>query len=97
VALNGLGGYVEAQGGFHVCVTEGDQPQHEATAPRFQLDVLVAQYAEVLRESVWAEQAGSDLGDVAFWSRGLTQMLPGDEDVAELVGLVERAAALSSP
>jgi hypothetical protein len=46
---------------------------------------------------MWAKQAGSDLSDVAFWSRGLTQMLPDDEDVAEFVGLVEQAAALSSP
>lgn len=79
-----------------VISTEGLSAQFESTSPRFQLDVLVAQYAEVLRESIWAEQAGSDLSDVAFWSRGLTQLLPGDEDVAEFVGLVEQAAALSS-
>ena len=80
-----------------VISTERLSSRFEATSPRFQLDVLVAQYAEVLRESMWAKQAGSDLSDVAFWSRGLTQMLPDDEDVAEFVGLVEQAAALSSP
>lgn len=79
-----------------VVSTEALSTQFETTSPRFQLDVLVAQYAEVLRQSIWAEQSGSDLSDVAFWSRGLTQLLPGDEDVAEFVGLVERAAALSS-
>ena len=67
-----------------------------STAPRFQLDVVVAQYAEILRESVWAKQVDSHLEDVASWGDHLVRVLPEDADVAEFAGLTRRAAALAS-
>ena len=62
-------------------------------APRFQLAAVVAEYAEVLRNSYWAK--GSSLEDVAQEAHRVAEYLPGDEDVAEFVGLVDRAAGLS--
>jgi Ca-activated chloride channel family protein len=60
----------------------------ESAAPRFQLAVLVAEYAEVLRESFWARQAGVSLDGLADDVRMLRETLPYDEDVQEFVGLV---------
>jgi Ca-activated chloride channel family protein len=71
-------------------------PAFEATDVRFQLDVVVAQYAEVLRESLWAQQTGSDLADVATWGDHLMRVLPEDPDVTEFVGLMTQAAAIES-
>lgn len=79
-----------------VISTSGLASEFTSTSPRFQLDVVVAQYAEVLRESVWAQQTGSDLDDVDAWGDHLIRLLPEDVDVAEFVGLVERAAAIGS-
>jgi len=67
-----------------------------STAPRFQLDVVVAQYAEVLRESVWARQIDSDLEDVAAWGDHLVRVLPDDAEVVEFAGLMRQAAAVAS-
>jgi Ca-activated chloride channel family protein len=67
-----------------------------ATSPRFQQDVIVAQYAEVLRESIWATQTGSDLVQVANWAGQLPALLPDDLDVAEFAGLARQAAAIGS-
>lgn len=65
-------------------------------SPRFQLDVVVAQYAEVLRGSIWAMQTGSDLEEVANWAAQLSTVLPEDPDVAEFAGLARQAAAIES-
>ena len=67
-----------------------------SASPRFQLDVVVAQYAEVLRESIWATQTGSDLEEVASWAAELAAVLPEDPDVAEFAGLTRQAAAIES-
>lgn len=67
-----------------------------ATSARFQLDVVVAQYAEVLRESIWAAQIDSDMDDVATWAAQLPAAIPEDPDVAEFAGLVQQAAAIGS-
>lgn len=78
-------------------ISSGDlAPDFTRASPRFQLDVVVAQYAEVLRESMWARQTGSDLEDVAAWSDHLIRVLPEDPEVVEFVGLVRRAAAIGS-
>ena len=69
--------------------------EFERTAPHFQLDVTVAQYAEVLRESIWAEQAGTDMAGVLTWSERVASLFPEDPDVVEFAGLVRQAAALS--
>lgn len=66
----------------------------ESTSPRFQQDVVVAQFAEVLRESIWARQTGSTLSDVAAVAQRLDT--EGDPKLAEFVGLVQQAAAISS-
>jgi Ca-activated chloride channel family protein len=63
-----------------------------SASPRFQQDVLVAQYAEVLRESFWAEQVGSTLEALAEEVLVLRGLLPRDEDVQEFIGLVGMAA-----
>jgi Ca-activated chloride channel family protein len=62
-------------------------------APHYQLMILVAQYAEVLRRSPWA--AGTSLHQLANLAAELTYSLPGDADVAEFVSLLQRAAQLS--
>jgi len=54
----------------------------------------VAQFAEVLRESIWARQTGSTLSDVAAVAQRLDT--EGDPKLAEFVGLVQQAAAISS-
>jgi Ca-activated chloride channel family protein len=63
-------------------------------SPRYQLDVVVMQYAEVLRQSPWAE--GTRLDDLRIRAERLAAQLPGDKDVAEFAGLVARAALLSN-
>jgi Ca-activated chloride channel family protein len=62
----------------------------ESASPRYQQDVVVAQYAEVLRRSPWAE--GSSLGEVARYASRLPELIPGDPDVAEFARLVAQAA-----
>ena len=65
----------------------------EEASIRFQLDAVVAEYAEILRDSYWAQ--GSSLEDVAFQARRIGEYLPHDADVAEFVTLVERARGLA--
>jgi Ca-activated chloride channel family protein len=59
---------------------------------RFQLDAVVAEYAEILRDSYWAKQ--SSLTQVAVDARRIAEYLTGDEDVQEFAQLVSRAALL---
>jgi len=59
---------------------------------RFQLDAVVAEYAEILRQSYWAKD--SSLEDVAWEARRIAEYLPHDPDVAEFVSLVERASRM---
>ena len=67
-------------------------PAFEDASPRFQLDAVVAEYAEILRDSYWAK--GSSLAGVAEEARRVAKVLPRDPDVVEFAGLVERAASL---
>ncbi len=60
---------------------------------RFQLDAVVAEYAEILRESYWAKE--SSLASVAEEASRVAEYLPHDADVAEFAGLVERASRIS--
>ena len=64
----------------------------EQASPRYQQDVVVAQYAEVLRHSPWAE--GTPLHVVATYAARLPGLLPGDADVAEFAQLAAQAARL---
>ena len=62
-------------------------------APRFQWSVVVAEYAEILRKSYWAQN--STPGDVLSQARRVSDLLPEDRDVSQFVELVRRANQLS--
>ncbi|MCZ6791999.1 MAG: von Willebrand factor type A domain-containing protein, partial [Planctomycetota bacterium] len=74
----------------------GARSRFEDTSPHFQLSALVAEFAEVLRDSYWAR--GNDLSRVA----SLTQALLGEgegklgtsKELVELVALMKKADAL---
>ncbi len=74
--------------------TRGDLTNtFEEAAPRFQLAAVVAEYAEVLRESYWAE--GSSLADVRRMADRVAELLPGDAEVQEFLELVSRAESIA--
>jgi Ca-activated chloride channel family protein len=66
--------------------------QFEATSPRFQLDAVVAEYAEILRGSYWAQEAS--LADVAHAAQRIAASLPQDAAVQEFAQLAAQANAL---
>jgi Ca-activated chloride channel family protein len=68
-------------------------PAFEQASIRFQLDAVVAEYAEILRNSYWAR--GSSLDDVARQARRIAEYLSKDADVSEFAMLVEQATNLS--
>lgn len=68
-------------------------PFFDQTSPHFQLDAVVAEYAEILRNSYWAR--GNSLVQLLPDVRRVGEYLGQDVDVQELVRLVERAVALS--
>jgi Ca-activated chloride channel family protein len=61
----------------------------EDADPHFQWSVLVAEYAELLRGSTWAEDSSID--DVYDEVRRVSDLLPEDEAVQEFVDLVRLA------
>ena len=66
----------------------------EETAPRFQLAAVVAEFAEVLRGSYWAQEGS--LEDVASEARRLRQLMPEASDVAEFASLTVQAERLQN-
>jgi Ca-activated chloride channel homolog len=64
----------------------------EDADPYFQWAVVVAEYAEVLRKSYWAQD--SSFGDVLVEARRIAERLPRDPDVEEFLGLVRKANRL---
>ncbi len=66
----------------------------EDASPRFQMAAVVAEYAEVLRESYWAQEGS--LEDVANEARRVRELIPQDADVAEFTDLVVRAELINS-
>ncbi len=66
----------------------------EDSSPRFQLAAAVAEYAEILRESYWAQ--GGNLEDVLTMAERVRGLLAEDSDVAEFVGLVKQARLIGS-
>ena len=66
----------------------------EDAPPRFQMAAVVAEYAEVLRESYWAQE--SSLEDVANEARRVRDLLPQDANMAEFTDLVVRAHMIKS-
>jgi Ca-activated chloride channel family protein len=69
-------------------------PTFDSATPRYQLAVVVAQYAELLRLSPWA--AGSSIGQVLQYAVRLSGMLPSDPDVSEFTTLVSRASQIQA-
>ena len=61
----------------------------ELASPSFQLSAVVAEYAEILRQSHWA--VGGSLTEVQKEAQRVSALLPADPDVAEFVYLVGRA------
>lgn len=58
-------------------------------SPRFQLSATVAEFAEIMRGSFWAQEG--DMAIVADEARRVAQMLPNDTAVQEFAGLVGQA------
>ncbi len=65
----------------------------ESASPRYQLDVIVAQYAELLRDSPWVS---TNIYALRQHALRLGDLLPEDPDVAEFVALVSRAARIEA-
>lgn len=61
--------------------------------PYFQWTVVVAEYAEILRESYWAQK--SNMGDVLSEVRRVRALLPESTPINEFVDLVRQANRLS--
>jgi Ca-activated chloride channel family protein len=65
----------------------------EETSPRYQLAVTVAQYAELLQHSPWAQE--TTFSQLLVHATRLAETLGGDPDVVEFASLVSRAAQIS--
>ena len=66
----------------------------EQASTRFQFNAVVAEYAEILRQSHWA--VGGSLTEVRKEARRLSALLPAAPDIAEFVYLVSRAEQVSN-
>jgi Ca-activated chloride channel homolog len=62
-------------------------------SPRYQLTVVVAQFAELLRHSPYS--AETDLNDIRVRAERLSGQLSGDQDVWEFAQLVARATQIN--
>jgi Ca-activated chloride channel family protein len=60
--------------------------------PYFQRDVVVAEYAEILRESYWAEH--SNLSDVYREARRIGELFDQEDDMQEFIELIRQARLL---
>ena len=67
-------------------------PAFYEAASEYQRDVLVAEFAEILRQSYWAQ--GGSLDALVEEALRLQAQRPDDADLAEFVELARRAAAL---
>ena len=65
----------------------------ESASPRFQLTATVAQYAEVLRESYWAQH--TTFNDVRYHADRVGGILRNDPEVTEFARLVNMAAGIA--
>lgn len=61
--------------------------------PRFQLAAVVAEYAEILRNSYWAQD--NTLNSLTADARRIAEYFPADPDVQEFAALVAQSAAIS--
>ena len=74
-------------------VTKGDLSTEFIEAPaRYQLSAVVAEFAELLRQSYWAREG--NLSDVETEADRLRRILPDDSDVAEFADLASIAARI---
>ena len=64
----------------------------EDASPRFQLAAVVAEYAEILRESYWAQDG--NLEDVVAQARRVQGLVPRGSDVAEFADLTQRTLSV---
>ena len=64
--------------------------------PHFQFTVLVAQYAEVLRQSYWVKDAGPSLAEIARDVARVVESLPRDADAQEFAQLATAAIELKA-
>ena len=63
-------------------------------SPSFQLSAVVAEYAEILRESFWAREGSLD--SVAAEAERVLRLMPEETDVAELTALIGQAVQIDS-
>jgi Ca-activated chloride channel family protein len=66
----------------------------ENANPYFQRSVVVAEYAEILKQSYWAE--GSSLGHVYHEALRINELLSHDEDMNEFMELIKQAQYLTN-
>ena len=66
----------------------------EQASPRFQMAAVVAEYAEILRESYWAQEGS--LEDVVAEARRVQALLPEEIDFAEFTDLVVRTQRIQA-
>ena len=66
----------------------------EQASPRFQMAAVVAEYAEILRESYWAQEG--NLEDVVSEARRIQALLPEEIDFAEFTDLVVRTERIQA-
>ena len=64
-----------------------------AASPWLQLDAAVAEYAEILRGSYWAQ--GSSLREVRILAERVYELMPDEPDVAEFLDLVSGAERIA--
>jgi Ca-activated chloride channel homolog len=62
-------------------------PNFEQASPRYRLNVVVAEYAEILRRSPYS---ATPIGIVKRYASSVASELPGDQDVQEFARLVNR-------
>ena len=74
--------------------TEEFAPDFHDASPYFQRDVVVAEFAEILRHSYWAQN--SSLAAVLEEAEWLNHRLAEDSDQQEFVDIVQRALRLMS-
>jgi Ca-activated chloride channel family protein len=67
--------------------------EFEYADPYFQRAVVVAEYAEILKNSYWAEE--NSLSDVYHEAVRMSELLPWDEDLGEFMELIRRASHLT--
>jgi Ca-activated chloride channel family protein len=69
-------------------------PYFESASPRYQLAVVVAQYAEMLRRSPWAQN--TTIHQILDHAVRLAGLIPDDPAVNEFTSLVSRASQISA-